>query len=143
MIRSLWIALLLAGSVSSSSALAQVRDVPQCQVGLGVPTLPRLQGFVQDADEKGIAGARLDLVKLRPDGSEERVLQTETTDPKGHFRFKRYKDEIYAVRVTVGDRKFEELKLRQGSTAMLPGGGLMNFVLLVEQTPCIGLSLTR
>jgi hypothetical protein len=71
------------------------------------------------------------------------VLQTETTDPKGHFRFKRYKDEIYAVRVMVGDRKFEELKLRQGSTAMLPGGGLMNFVLLVEQTPCIGLSLTR
>lgn len=143
MTRLLWFALLLAGAVFSSPAPAQVREVPQCQVGVGVPTLPRLQGYVQDLQEKPIVGARLELVRLRPDGTEERVLQTETTDAKGRFRFKRHRDEIYAVRVTVGDKKFEELKLRQGSTAMLPGGGLMNFVLLVEETPCIGLSLTR
>lgn len=143
MIRLLCFVVLSVAAMFPLAGSAQVRDVPKCQVGLGVPTLPRIQGFVRDSDEKAIAGARLDLIKLRPDGTEERVLQSETTDAKGHFRFKRHKDEIYGVRVSAGDRKFEELKLRQGSTAMLPGGGLMNFVLLVESSPCIRISLTR
>ncbi|MDZ7639757.1 MAG: hypothetical protein U5J83_16145 [Bryobacterales bacterium] len=141
--RLLLLLAMFGASLFPVAAVAQVRDVPSCQQGLGVPTLPRIQGYVQDAQENGMAGVRLELVKLNPDGSAGGILQTETTDEKGRFKFKRHKDQIYALRVSSGERKFEQLKLRQGSSAMMPGGGLMNFVLLVESSSCISLSLTR
>ena len=115
----------------------------QCQEGVGIPTLPRLQGYLQKLDESPIAGAKVEMLRMNPDGTVAGTVRTETTDKKGHFRFKRDKDQVYKIRVTVGDRKLEEVKLRQGSTAMMPGGGLMNFVLIVDDTACIGISLTK
>lgn len=144
MSRPLFVIGLLALSVLGSiSAHAQVRDVPACQQGVGVPTLPRLQGYVRDSESKAIAGVRLELVRLKADGTADGTVQTETTDAKGHFRFKRHKDEIYAVRIGLEGRQLEDLKLRQGSSAMLPGGGLMNFVLVVDKSNCVGISLTK
>lgn len=83
------------------------------------------------------------MVRLQPDGSEAEVVDTRTTDAKGYFRFKRSKDQVYRVRVQMADRKLESLSLRQGGIGMRTGGGLMNFLLLVDKSPCVAIQLTK
>lgn len=115
----------------------------QCRQELGTPTLPRIQGYLQHIDGKPITGAKLDMVRLNPDGSEAEVVDSRSTDAKGYFRFKRSKDQIYRVRVSVPDRKLEALTIRQGGIGMRTGGGLMNFLFLVDKTACIAIQLTK
>ncbi|MCW5964926.1 MAG: carboxypeptidase regulatory-like domain-containing protein [Bryobacterales bacterium] len=115
----------------------------QCNQELGTPTLPRIQGYLQDSTGKPITGAKLEMVRLKPDGSEAEVVDSRTTDGKGYFRFKRSKDQIYRVRLLIPDRKLEALSIRQGGIGMRTGGGLMNFLFLVDKTPCVSIQLTR
>ena len=115
----------------------------QCQEGVGIPTLPRIQGYLQHLDETPIAGVKIEMLRINPDGTVAETVRTETTDKKGYFRFKRDKDQVYKFRIAMSGRKLEDVRLRQGSTAMFPGGGLMNFVLIVDDTPCVGISLTK
>lgn len=136
-------AILGVGLIPVAATRAQLREVPRCQQGMGVPTLPRIQGYVRDASGNGVAEVRLELLTLNTDGSIGSVIQTETTDRKGRFRFKRHKDRIYALRVTSGDSKFDDLKLQQVSNAMMSSSGPMNLVLILEKSPCITLSLAR
>lgn len=129
------------GLISVTTSRAQLREVPRCQEGLGVPTLPRFQGNVRDASGSGVAGVRLELVTLHTDGSAGSVVQTVTSDSKGRFKFKRHKDQIYAMGVTSGERKFENLKLQQVSNAMMRSGGPMNLLLILEKSTCVSLAL--
>lgn len=115
----------------------------QCRQDLGIPTLPRIQGFVRDMDEKVMPGVKLVMIRLNPDGSEAEIVDSRTTDAKGHFRFKRSKDQIYRVRMEVPGRELEPLSIRQGGIVMRAGGGLMNFLLLVDKSQCISIQLTR
>jgi hypothetical protein len=115
----------------------------QCQRDLGIPTLPRIQGYVQDTDQKPMPDVKLEMVRLNADGSPAEVVDTRTTDAKGYFRFKRSKDQIYRVDVHVPERDLEPLVIRQGGIAMRTGGGLMNFLFLVDNTSCIAIQLTR
>lgn len=124
-------------------ALAVPALFGQCRQELGTPTLPRIQGYLQDSAGKPITGAKLEMVRLKPDGSEAEVVDSRTTDGKGYFRFKRSKDQIYRVRVLLPDRKLEALSIRQGGIGMRTGGGLMNFLFLVDKTPCVAIQLTR
>lgn len=138
--------LLITAAVASlafpATSGAQLREVPRCQEGVGVPTLPRIQGYVKDVSEKGMAGVRLELLTLNTDGSIGSAIQGVKTDSKGHFRFRRHKDNIYALRVAA-DRKFDDLKLQQVSHAMMGIAGPTNLVLILEKPPCISLSLAR
>ncbi|MCU0226533.1 MAG: carboxypeptidase-like regulatory domain-containing protein [Bryobacterales bacterium] len=124
-------------------ALAMPVLVGQCQQAVGTPTLPRLQGYVKQADGDFLPGVKLEMVRLNPDGSEAEIVDTRTTDAKGYFRFKRSKDQIYRVRIQLQDRKLEGLSLRQGGIGMRTGGGLMNFLLLVDKSPCVAIQLTK
>lgn len=121
---------------------AQLREVPRCQDGFGVPTLPRIQGYVRDSSENGVADVRLELLVLNSDGSVSASVQAVKTDSKGHFRFKRHKDRIYALRVGA-DRKFDDLKLQQVRQAMMGIAGPSNLVLILEKSPCISFSLEQ
>ena len=141
-LRLLFAALSL-GLIFVTASPAQLREVPRCQEGMGVPTLPRFQGYVRDTSQNGMAEVRLELLSLNTDGSIGSVLQSVTSDRKGKFKFKRHKDRIYALRVASGDRKFEDLKLRQVSNALMQDGGPMNLVLILDASPCVTLSLTR
>ncbi len=124
-------------------ALALPSLFGQCQQAPGIPTLPRIQGYLQDIDGKPIVGAKLQMVRLKPDGTEAEVVDTRTTNDKGYFRFKRSKDEIYRVRLTVPNHQLEPLRIRQGGVAMRTGGGLMNFLFLVEKSSCVAIQLTK
>lgn len=124
-------------------ALALPMLFGQCRQELGTPTLPRIQGYVQHMDGKPISGAKLEMVRLNPDGTEGEVVDTRNTDGKGYFRFKRSRDQIYRVRLAIEDRKFEPLSIRQGGIGMRTGGGLMNFLFLVDKSPCISIQLTK
>ena len=115
----------------------------ECQEGVGTPTLPRIQGYLKGAEEAPLAGVKVELVRLKPDGSEDGVVDTRTTDKEGRFRFKRAKNQDYHVRIHSSGPKRAPVRVRQGSVAMLPGGGLMNFVFFVDNTECIGISLTE
>jgi hypothetical protein len=115
----------------------------QCQRDVGIPTLPRIQGYIQDLDQNPISDVKLEMVRVNPDGSPAEIVETRTTDAKGYFRFKRSKDQIYRVNVHIPDRKIEPLVIRQGGVVMRTGGGLMNFLFLVDKTPCISIQLTR
>lgn len=115
----------------------------QCQRDLGIPTLPRIQGYVQDADHEPLTDVKLEMVRVNADGTPAEVVDTRTTDSKGYFRFKRSKDQIYRVNVLIPDRELEPLVIRQGGIAMRTGGGLMNFLFLVDDSSCIAIQLTR
>lgn len=115
----------------------------QCQQNLGIPTLPRIQGYVHDADHKPLAGAKVEMIRLKPDGSEAEVVDSKTTDSKGHFRFKRSKDEVYRVRLHAPNRQLAPMSIRQGGIAMRAGGGMMNFLFQLDKTECVGIQPTR
>jgi len=115
----------------------------QCQQNLGIPTLPRIQGYLRDVDHKPVTGAKVEMIRLNPDGSEAEVVDAKTTDSKGYFRFKRSKDQVYRVRLQVADRKLEPMSIRQGSVVMRTGGGMMNFLFQLDKTPCVGIQPTR
>ena len=122
---------------------AQLREVPRCQEGVGVPTLPRFQGYVRDTSQNGVADVRLELLMLNSDGSVGSVVQSVTSDRKGKFKFKRHKDRIYALHVVSGERKFDDLKLQQVSNALMNDGSPRNLVLILGASPCVTLSLAR
>lgn len=124
-------------------ALALPAVFGQCQQNIGIPTLPRIQGYVRDADHKPISGAKVEMIRLHPDGSEAEVVDTKTTNSKGYFRFKRSKDEVYRVRLHVPDRKLEPMSIRQGGIAMRTGGGMMNFLFQLDKSECVGIQPTR
>jgi|GEM_PF-2232543 len=115
----------------------------QCQQDLGIPSLPRIQGYVRDADDKPLTGVKAEMVRLNPDGSEAEVVDTKTTDAKGYFRFKRSKDQTYRVRLHVPDRKLAPMTIRQGDVLMRAGGGLMNFQFNVDKTECVSIQPTK
>jgi len=129
--------------LAAAPSPAQLREVPRCQEGMGVPTLPRFQGYVRDASQSGLAGVRLELLTLNTDGSTGEVVQSVTSDSKGKFKFKRHKDRIYALRVASGEKKFDDLKLQQVSNALMQDGGPMSLLLILNAPPCVTLSLTR
>lgn len=115
----------------------------QCQQDLGIPSLPRIQGYVRDAGDKPLTGVKVEMVRLNPDGSEAEVVDTKTTDAKGYFRFKRSKDQTYRVRLHVPDRKLAPMTIRQGDVLMRAGGGLMNFQFNVDKTECVSIQPTK
>ena len=116
----------------------------QCQQILGSPTLPRIQGYIQETETKEpISGVKLEMVRLHPDGSEAEVVDTRTTNDKGYFRFKRSKDQVYRIRIHVPNRKLQPLSIRQGGIGMRTDGGLMNFLFLVDKSDCIAIQLAR
>lgn len=115
----------------------------QCQQEIGIPTLPRIQGYVRNVDKAPLAGAKVEMIRLNPDGSEAEVVDTKTTDAKGYFRFKRSKDQVYRVRLHVPDRTLEPMAIRQGGIAMRTGGGMMNFLFQLDKTSCIAIQPTR
>ncbi len=117
--------------------------VGQCQQVVGTPTLPRIQGYLKHVDGDFIPGVKLEMVRLNVDGSEAEVVDTRTTDSKGYFRFKRSKDQVYRVRFQMPGKQLEPLALRQGGIGMRTGGGLMNFLLLVDKSPCVAIQMAK
>ncbi len=124
-------------------ALALPALFGQCQQNLGIPALPRIQGYVRDADHKPLPGAKVEMIRLHPDGSEAEVLETKTTDSKGYFRFKRSKDQIYRVRLHAPGRTLAPMSIRQGGIAMRAGGGMMNFLFQLDKTECVSIQPTK
>ena len=108
--------------------------VAQCPQ-IGLPTVPRIQGKVVDADGKPQKGVVIEAYLLQPDGTPGKLFAATKTDKKGRFKIRKRKETDFLLRLRAGDKVYKMVRVRIGSLLLERSEGFDSLLVTIGVHP--------